>query len=287
MKNWELDLEQAVGVASVQTASRLLALDHGPLDSGGDYYDDDEVSYLKDRREKAEDEQSSDADSWEWRHIYAVIGIEPKGRVLETTRAIQRAMCRSIDQKELKAVFVRRDLSGFIQPEETVVSTANIETWTESFGIESGDQWREYCDLENDLTSSLFATYDQWREFQRDGLNPNQPRNSEAAPTASDVGTFRGLYDRIHELEARLSERPTNFSRFRRDLRSVDPLLAILLVEHFGDGLTKPYKVASVIRAAGERLAIELSDETIAARIKEVLTRIRADRDLRSKFGLQ
>jgi hypothetical protein len=140
-------------------------------------------------------------------------------------------------------------------------------------GVETGDLVYEYDDNESKLIESLRTLAIEWQD--RSALEAvRRERQAEMEHLPDDV---REKMLRLIAENSRLrsqtnapQERPIS----KRVLDSLLKIIAAMAHDCYRDRIDKPWSVARDVQAAAQQLGLDLSDDTIAAKLKDAVALI-------------
>lgn len=252
----------------VDKAALLLTIDQGRDFDGVPFGDDETRAFLQEKHKAY-----SGKEYLVWLDASEMLTIEPKGRMRQMRDRLVALLVQSIERGHLKPDRLRRTLDGALDPSATLVDLGELTDWAEIHGIEVSDAMHEYHDDEAKLIEDMRSLAIDW--LDRGAMEATRREKQvelEQYPEVAREEIARLITEnsRLRTQMATPQDRPIS----KRAHDSLLKIIAAMAHDCYRDRVTKPYSVAKDVQAAAEQLGLGLSDDTIAAKLKEAIALI-------------
>lgn len=254
---------------SVDKAALLLTLDQG-RDLDGVIFSDEETRPFE---QPAKFVDASGRENSVWRDITEMLEIEPKGRMLQTRDRLLALLAQGIEKRDIKPDRLRRTLDGTLDPANTLLDLGALADWAEVHGIETGDLLHEFEDDEAKLIENMRSLAFDWQDRAAvQAVRREMKAELEAIPEAAREEMVRLLAENARLRADRQAPRERPMSKRAYD--SLLKVIAAMAYDCYRDRIKKPWSLAKDVQAAAQQLGLDLSDDTIAAKLKDAVALI-------------
>lgn len=192
--------------------------------------------------------------------------LELTGAALHARSALEAIICRDIEAGRLQALRERRDLSGALIVDDTLLTTNEVRTWAQTYGLEGGASFERYCMEEMTIEFQAIAAIEQ---AQSDLVSPITAERAVSLMQTKNIEGVRKIVAENDRLRNALYAQANN--DLPLDPRERATLLCIIaaLAKMAKMDLTHPHSAAKEIglRLPGD---VKVSAGVIAKHLQRV-----------------
>ncbi|MCM2346114.1 MAG: hypothetical protein NDI95_05635 [Acidovorax soli] len=202
--------------------------------------------------------------------------VKPRGNLKKAVNLLTRAVCTSVQNKELKLNVVRKSLENELSLLNSWVSFADFEEWCESRSIRLGDSWFEFLKDESLIAESAAEAMDERRRrlegFFADQDIDDLKENFETHGIDYLIEEAASLRAKVKKLEKKTlaNEEKPLATRERNTLLTI---IAALCKEAKLDH-TKHAKTAGLIEDTAKKMGLSVGETTIEGHLKKITSTV-------------
>ena len=205
---------------------------------------------------------------------HGYFSVKPRGDLKKAAELLSKAICNSIESKELKLVVTRKNLgSGEICLLNSWVSCDEFDNWCESRKILLNEEWMDFLMDENRIASCASEELDT-RRRSYEGLLDHFNDELKTAKKNLEEDGFEYLLNEVATLRSKLNAREARNAAIEKplSLKERNTLLTIIaaLCKEAKLDHTKPAKTAGLIQSTALSMGLSIGETTIEGHLKKI-----------------